>query len=265
VIGCRCSRNGVKKRSACQTVTFTHVPWRTANNDLPTNPIHLANMYHINYEQSHPTTSIRRRPGINTPVLDPQYTHPIHSPSLYTARKFASPTGHTTSPITLADSQTFYPQIPQLLKPVDLLLKKGDNCQVSSLPSKYPDYPSLLSSRTWSLVSSDIHSSSNLVDTKVASAIFSRKMTHKYPQYVPAAQDGQAHHTEPWTLHKWFLMFSVSTVFVYGLTGLVCALSTWLRGWSFSAIVRPLLASWLTRLYFQHGGDQMSSWLLTRT
>lgn len=33
-----------------------------------------------------------------------------------------------------------------------------------------------------------------------------------------------------WTLHKWCLVLSVCTVFVYGTAGLVCAVLTWFRG-----------------------------------
>ncbi|KAI9066027.1 hypothetical protein FKP32DRAFT_1566765 [Trametes sanguinea] len=34
-----------------------------------------------------------------------------------------------------------------------------------------------------------------------------------------------------WTLHKWCLVLSVCTVFVYGTAGLICAILTWFRAW----------------------------------
>lgn len=40
-------------------------------------------------------------------------------------------------------------------------------------------------------------------------------------------------HVGRWTLHKWCLVLSVCTVFVYGTAGLICAILTWFRGSSF--------------------------------
>ncbi|OBZ71128.1 hypothetical protein A0H81_08479 [Grifola frondosa] len=34
-----------------------------------------------------------------------------------------------------------------------------------------------------------------------------------------------------WTIHKWCLILSVCTIFVYGIAGLVCAILTWFRAW----------------------------------
>ncbi|TFK48778.1 hypothetical protein OE88DRAFT_1713886 [Heliocybe sulcata] len=34
-----------------------------------------------------------------------------------------------------------------------------------------------------------------------------------------------------WTPYKWCLLFSVTTVFIYGLVGMTCAIATWFRTW----------------------------------
>ncbi|KAI0365335.1 hypothetical protein BV20DRAFT_954425 [Pilatotrama ljubarskyi] len=40
-----------------------------------------------------------------------------------------------------------------------------------------------------------------------------------------------------WTLHKWCLVLSVSTVFVYGAAGLICAILTWFRAWEHADVM----------------------------
>ncbi|GBE85149.1 predicted protein [Sparassis crispa] len=40
-----------------------------------------------------------------------------------------------------------------------------------------------------------------------------------------------------WPTHKWCLVLSVSTVFVYGLAGLVCAIVTWWRTWEMANVM----------------------------
>ncbi|KAI0770672.1 hypothetical protein C8Q74DRAFT_1333987 [Fomes fomentarius] len=40
-----------------------------------------------------------------------------------------------------------------------------------------------------------------------------------------------------WTLHKWCLVLSVCTVFVYGTAGFVCAVLTWFRAWQFADVM----------------------------
>ncbi|CCM03732.1 uncharacterized protein FIBRA_05878 [Fibroporia radiculosa] len=40
-----------------------------------------------------------------------------------------------------------------------------------------------------------------------------------------------------WSLHKWCLLFSVCTLLVYGVAGLVCAISTWFRTWELASVM----------------------------
>ncbi|KAI0671170.1 hypothetical protein C8Q78DRAFT_973534 [Trametes maxima] len=40
-----------------------------------------------------------------------------------------------------------------------------------------------------------------------------------------------------WTLHKWCLVLSVCTVFVYGAAGLICAILTWFRAWDHADVM----------------------------
>ncbi|KAF8158418.1 hypothetical protein B0H34DRAFT_782914 [Crassisporium funariophilum] len=47
-------------------------------------------------------------------------------------------------------------------------------------------------------------------------------------------EDGQglgSSHVVRWTVFKWCLLFSITTVFAYGTAGLMCALMTWFRTW----------------------------------
>ncbi|KAG5636094.1 hypothetical protein H0H81_009142 [Sphagnurus paluster] len=41
-----------------------------------------------------------------------------------------------------------------------------------------------------------------------------------------------------WSVFKWVLLLSVSMVFVYGVTGLVCAIMTWFRTWDKADVMR---------------------------
>lgn len=55
------------------------------------------------------------------------------------------------------------------------------------------------------------------------------------PDLTQALEEGQglrAGDREEWTVFRWCLLFSVSTVFVYGTTGLICAIMTWFRSQS---------------------------------
>ena len=52
-----------------------------------------------------------------------------------------------------------------------------------------------------------------------------------------ALEDGQglgSSHTARWTVFKWCLLFSATTVLAYGATGLICALMTWSKSQSTS-------------------------------
>ncbi|OJT12994.1 hypothetical protein TRAPUB_10471 [Trametes pubescens] len=44
-------------------------------------------------------------------------------------------------------------------------------------------------------------------------------------------------HVGRWTLHKWFLVLSVCTIFVYGAAGLICAILTWFRAWDHADVM----------------------------
>ena len=44
--------------------------------------------------------------------------------------------------------------------------------------------------------------------------------------------------TDSWTLHKWCLLFGVTTVFLYGLAGVACALLTWFRSEVYPFLMR---------------------------
>ncbi|KAJ7258733.1 hypothetical protein B0H12DRAFT_1014784 [Mycena haematopus] len=100
-------------------------------------------------------------------------------------------------------------------------------------------------------------SDSNAIDSGQRALIQSigttDKFTHKWPRpqslrtygmdvgtdsSLESSEDGLGIDTaESWTGFKWFLLFSVCTVFAYGAASLVCALMTWFHTWNHADVM----------------------------
>lgn len=71
-----------------------------------------------------------------------------------------------------------------------------------------------------------------------------------------------------WSVHKWCLLLSVSTLLVYGLAGLICAVLTWFRStWTCArrSRVSCIQLLWLTNILFQQHTRRRASWSLRTT
>ncbi len=74
------------------------------------------------------------------------------------------------------------------------------------------------------------------------------------PSILEEGEDIVIERVDRWTLHKWSLVASVCTVFVYGTAGLVCAVLTFFRG-TLTTSTRPV--SHTDTCFTQHGLAQM--------